>query len=446
MGKSIVVCFDGTWNEPNDKTNVWKLYSRLAGEDAAGVEQDYTHDRVLREAGLVVQLARYFTGVGGSKDYFEQALGGGIGVGLIARIVDAYAYLSQNYDPGDDICIFGFSRGAYEARALTGMIAAQGVIDRNRIDLNDQEGARKYAFAAWASYRQHTTIQSDALAAAHVERGSGPLPLLTIAATLRSLLQEAPAVEAKPAEVLDDTTQMMEFGFPVPRSVQLTHHQLLTFGTLFPPDGLEENQFAKVRHIKAVGVWDTVGSYGVPAYAFRDGARADLFKFANNKLSPIVEVGLHAIAASEQRADMTPSYWEPAPNVLQVLFAGEHSDVGGGWDDESGLSDCSLAWMMKKLRELGTLRFAHPPGSEPSPNPLACGHASHLRGLWRLLPSGLRKLPSGLRLHQSLVRRIGQVVFDGSSDAPVLYRPQNLVAAGYLQEDFLVNPGVAIEQ
>ncbi len=103
--KRLAVFLDGTWNAVGDDTNVWRLKSLCAPTDTDGT----------------LQLAYYEKGVSG-------LLGGVFGQGVDQIITDAYQWLVDHYDPGDDIFIFGFSRGAYTARSLAGFIAKCGLL------------------------------------------------------------------------------------------------------------------------------------------------------------------------------------------------------------------------------------------------------------------------------------------------------------------------------
>ena len=118
MPKKIVFCADGTWNEPKSPaivsgqdTNVYKLYKSLAV--------------------TATQTTSYDDGVGTDASPVEHWLGGAIGEGLFQKIKDGYQAISQSYQPGDAIYIFGFSRGAYTARSLAGMIAICGLPTQN---------------------------------------------------------------------------------------------------------------------------------------------------------------------------------------------------------------------------------------------------------------------------------------------------------------------------
>lgn len=114
MTKRIAFCADGTWDSPASKTNVYKLFELLA----------VTAD----------QVPLYDPGVGANVDPAGKFLAGAFGVGLFQKIKDGYTKISQVYESGDQIYIFGFSRGAYTARHLAGMISACGLPTKNFTD------------------------------------------------------------------------------------------------------------------------------------------------------------------------------------------------------------------------------------------------------------------------------------------------------------------------
>ena len=123
MKKRIVICLDGTWNEPEEKsdsgvtpTNVLKLVRIVTPIDSSGVHQIVFYDQGV--------------GTGGPVDRF---LGGATGLGISQNILDAYRFLAHNYNEGDEIFCFGFSRGAYTIRSLGGLIACVGIMPRQHL-------------------------------------------------------------------------------------------------------------------------------------------------------------------------------------------------------------------------------------------------------------------------------------------------------------------------
>jgi len=257
MSKRIAFCADGTWDKANKQTNVYKLYKALLT----------TGD----------QIPLYDDGVGSDGGPLVMLLGGAFGTGLWKKIKDAYTKIAHVYEQGDELFIFGFSRGAFTARSLAGMIAVCGLPTKNVTD--------QLVELAFDAYRDQ----------------------LNRAAKLQKL---APW-----------------------------------------------NMFA--ADIKMVGVWDTVGSLGIPAVF----GQVDpiLYGFLNTGLNPKIKNAFHAMAMDERRAEFMPTLWSGTPaadqHVEQVWFTGAHSDVGGGEDDAAPgvqeLSDIPLSWMIDKARSLG---------------------------------------------------------------------------------------------
>lgn len=103
--KRLAIYLDGTWNSVDSNTNVWRMRALTASRGMDGEPQ----------------LVYYSVGVNG-------VLGGIFGKGLDENIRLAYEWLIENYNDGDDIFIFGFSRGAFTARSLAGFIAIDGVL------------------------------------------------------------------------------------------------------------------------------------------------------------------------------------------------------------------------------------------------------------------------------------------------------------------------------
>ena len=143
MSKRLVVCCDGTWNVPDERrtgvaapTNVAKLALGLQIGDGAG------------------QRVYYDAGVGTTPD--EHVLGGAFGYGLSRNIRNCYRFLALNYEKGDQVFLFGFSRGAYTARSLAGLIRNCGILKAENVDQVDE---------AFDFYRDRTSqTHPDALA------------------------------------------------------------------------------------------------------------------------------------------------------------------------------------------------------------------------------------------------------------------------------------------
>ena len=121
--KRLILCCDGTWNKPDEEkngrpipTNVVRLAYRVAKRD-----------------GAVPQITYYDMGVG-TGNVIDRLAGGVLGEGLEGNIHDAYRFLIGNYELGDEIYLFGFSRGAFTARSIGGMVRKCGILRRGAVD------------------------------------------------------------------------------------------------------------------------------------------------------------------------------------------------------------------------------------------------------------------------------------------------------------------------
>jgi uncharacterized protein (DUF2235 family) len=296
MARSIVLCLDGTWNKPGQKdhgvetkTNVRKLYEALAnGPD---------------------QIRGYFSGVG--TDPGEKVSGGAFGWGLFDQIKDGYRHLREHFTPGDRIYIFGFSRGAYSARSLAGMILRCGVL---RKDVQDVKVSG--LVTALVTTQQDRNLKIDV--------------------TDKAFAMYKHAYEKK------NLPEVEQF----------------------------KRDYCTDTPVRLVGVWDTVGALGIPDEIFIPALRkldkaidARLYGFLDTDLSTRVKAAYHAVAIDEHRKPFLPTLWTDASgaaprvnaagsNVEQVWFVGAHSNVGGGYAD-SGLSDIALKWMIDRATANG---------------------------------------------------------------------------------------------
>jgi hypothetical protein len=374
--KHIVYCADGTWNGPGElpapatadtagdidaaasssgegavrATNVWKAYANLAGEvtpETEGMPRE--QEKVLRSAaGEVLQVAKYMHGVGDSGNLVIKALGGILGAGVIARIVRGYTFISRNYQAGDAIHIVGFSRGAYTARALAGMICAAGLLDTRRYDPADKQQAYLRGYAAW-------------LRAQTIVVGQGGTLATRVTGWLRGAARWIAARVTPSGDYLA--------GVPV----------------------------------QTVAVWDTVGSMGLPLYI--QGQRRDAFSFVDTKLNPLVQRGFHAMALDERRRDFPVTRWVARKGVEELWFVGSHSDVGGGYPaGEAGLSDLALDWLGGCLGGQG-LSFKDPLEIQP----VLTGFARAMHTPWDSPPFNIGEQPraptAGDAFHPSVLQR-----------------------------------------
>jgi len=123
--KRIAIFCDGTWNTPDKsedgkycQTNVVKMADALAPKSIDGTEQ----------------MLYYDTGIGSEGNVITRSFDGATGQGITDNILQAYRFIIQNYEPGDELFLFGFSRGAFTVRSLSGLIRNSGILKLGNID------------------------------------------------------------------------------------------------------------------------------------------------------------------------------------------------------------------------------------------------------------------------------------------------------------------------
>jgi len=144
MSKKLIVCADGTWNSDNEidsghpqATNVAKLARALLPTAKAS------------DGGAATpQLVYYEPGVGTSLGI--RLRGGALGRGIFDNVLDCYRFLVHNFEPGDELYFFGFSRGAYTVRSLAGLVRNSGILKRGH------ESSEKEAVALYRDYSDDT--------------------------------------------------------------------------------------------------------------------------------------------------------------------------------------------------------------------------------------------------------------------------------------------------
>lgn len=349
--KRLAIFLDGTWNILKNNTNVWRLKS-LCAETAD-------------------QYVYYSQGVGTLRG--ETFRGGMTGYGIDEEIIDAYTWLIQNFEASDEIFIFGFSRGAYTARSLSGLISKCGVLNL---------GAPLSIEQLYNRYRRRTEK------------------------TIAQLRKQDFAI-----------TKTLEEDWLVRHSTPTT--------------------------IKFIGVWDTVGSLGIPTSPLH--SKIQKYRFLDTHLYIHNERAFHALALDEHRRSFEPTFWTKtervgqqtaAPrsieNVEQRWFIGAHANVGGGYPSDL-LAQAPLKWLMDKAVAAG-LQFRKPLVVETSATVphITDSYRDFAYGLYKWIswpfyrPVGLAPQHDAGSTTSRINETIDQSVFDRWR-ADSSYRPQNLV-------------------
>lgn len=293
--KNIILLSDGTGNSASKlfKTNVWRLYQAL---DLS--EPGPNNPR---------QIAYYDDGVGTASFKPLAVLGGAFGWGTKRIVLDLYTCLCRHYEEGDRIYGFGFSRGAFAIRVLTGLIASEGLVN------TESESERRHlALQAFRNYREKRYQRR------------------TLLTSLFRGLRNA-------------------FFWLMYKAMGKKSY-----------DPLGNRRGLK---IKFLGLWDTVAAYGLPIDELTQ-AWNFLFPlaFPDRNLSDIVENAYHALSIDDERLSFHPELWNEDPDdysrvpledrLTQVWFAGMHSNVGGGYPDD-GLSGIPLNWILDNAEHAG---------------------------------------------------------------------------------------------
>jgi hypothetical protein len=126
--RRLIICCDGTWNSPVQprETNVVHL---LRGIKPVGIVDPRPTSL---DATPISQIVHYHLGVG-TGNFVDRFLGGGAGIGLSSSVKACYGFLVDNYQLGDEILLFGFSRGAYVVRSVAGMIGVVGLLRKEEM-------------------------------------------------------------------------------------------------------------------------------------------------------------------------------------------------------------------------------------------------------------------------------------------------------------------------
>jgi uncharacterized protein (DUF2235 family) len=124
--KRIAIFCDGTWNTPDKtedgklrQTNVVKMANALSKYSIDGSEQ----------------ILYYDTGIGSEGKMSKRIFDGATGFGISSKILQAYRFVINNYEPGDELYLFGFSRGAFTVRSLSGLIRNSGILKTKNLNL-----------------------------------------------------------------------------------------------------------------------------------------------------------------------------------------------------------------------------------------------------------------------------------------------------------------------
>jgi uncharacterized protein (DUF2235 family) len=371
--KRIAICCDGTWQDRRRTfpTNVAKI--------------DMALKRASDQPGEP-QIVEYSPGIGSGSEWLSRVGGGAFGWGIDGNIQDAYRRLCLDYDEGDEIYLFGFSRGAYTVRSLAGMMRiAGGLLPRTE---TDKISAVYHIYRSEGRYSDAHRLGKD---------------------------------EINRREIARKTQAMRDLSAAV-----------------------------RPARVTVLGCWDTVGSLGVPrTLPLLSRWLNKKYEFHDCQLSNIIQHALHAVAIDETRQvfDYTPMEQSEENRLAgqtlhQVWFPGDHGAVGGGEPSTVSLADGALLWMMDTIQNTLNLGLEfkpelveRDPNAVRSPDPYrihpqptqATSPFEPSSPFFRLTGTAPRHIPATASLHESVFRRW---------QAPDLaYRPDHLPATLVAQLD-----------
>jgi uncharacterized protein (DUF2235 family) len=309
--RRLALFLDGTWNQVSDNTNVWRFRALFSPVSPDGCEQ----------------RAYYSTGLG--TKFGEKVRGGMFGTGIDDAITSAYEWLMENYQPGDEIFIFGFSRGAYTARSLSGFVSKCGLL---------QSGAPLGVNQLFKRYRRPKQRTIRDLVEA---RSEGKTDFTFEEAWM---LKFAQAVPIKFLGVFD-TVGALGVPFPLLRRLRGSAYPFLN-------TGLRQNN-----------------EYAFHALAIDEHRKA---------FSPTLWTNEGATGAKPRPIERTEQRW----------FVGAHANVGGGCFDDP-LAQLPFKWLSRKAAALG-LAFRDGFATEPNAAtaPISNSYAVFMWGLYRLFTLG----------------------------------------------------------
>ena len=353
--KRLVVCCDGTWQDLNQKApgNVVKIAQAIRPMDHDGIKQVVYYDDGIG-CGSGIPLA----------NKIEKWGGGIFGWGIDHKIQDAYRFLCLNYEPGDEIYLFGFSRGAYTVRSLSGLIYNSGLLQRNHL---------RKVYDAYELYRNRSN-------------------------------QAAP-----------NNRQALQF----------RQNYCIQY---CPPQGIEEIDQGRIpiKALCCWDTVCSLGLPNIVSFLDIDERTRKRYSFFNHHINRLVEFAFHAAAIDEVREAYNVIPMEPCQScenrqqIRQVWFPGHHGCLGGGDRDLQGLSDAALVWMMDQVEPLRLSLDKHKIEGGIYVN-YKTPFDHQPRGIDRFAPRVSRVVYGGFHaLHQSVIQRW--------NDPDMNYQPKNLKA------------------
>ncbi|KAI0670872.1 hypothetical protein C8Q78DRAFT_974023 [Trametes maxima] len=352
--RTLILCFDGTSNQyDGDNTNVVKLYSLLQKDDDNAQQLCYYQPGVgtYFNPGVVSPLFQW-----GAKIMDEA-----FAWYLDAHVRGGYQFLMQNYNAGDKICLFGFSRGAYTARAVAGMLHKIGLLPR--------DNPEQIPFA----YKLYKKTDKDSLALA---AGFKQTFCRTVQIEFVGVWETVSSVGVLMSRTLPFTAANMTIK-KFRHALALDEHRVKFLPNLYhrnteeqtlSPHGFNSHVFdsrgngesnpgeaSTTPHVngKQPGTSKRL-SHGLFRSSSKSAAAVEKSKLQQDHAEAQIREG-HSPTHADTTSLVTNALGDRidgGTDVLEVWFAGCHADVGGGSvldDVKISLSDITLRWMVREV-------------------------------------------------------------------------------------------------
>lgn len=298
--KHIVVCCDGTWNN-RDRTKNDTSVAHIA-QILESARKNGRSDIV----PIYIEGVGATSGLSGLRKALDKLRGGALGRGLTRNVRRGFGHIVRNYEPGDRIYIFGFSRGAYTARSLGGLVRSSGIPKSTRLI--------KKALRRYRNPEPETHPKSEE--------------------SLKYRLKDSPDFYTTDGE----RDWRAQNGHPTGDPINIAY----------------------------LGIFDTVGTNGVPGVLGQLGLLPGGHGFHDHELSSMVHAGRHAIGLDERRVlykhtpwtnlaklnDERGTYPDGSVRFQQQWFPGVHGMIGGSGADRR-LSNSVMEWILEGADDAG---------------------------------------------------------------------------------------------
>lgn len=457
MPKNILIFSDGTGQGggviiDERRSNIYKMYRATRSAPDTSISPDQ-------------QIAFYDAGLGSERDsehikfswgrkihnVFAQAMG----LGITQNIKDCYAFIVQHWEEGDRVYLYGFSRGAYTARCVGGVMARCGIptTENGQPIKRDAATARRIAHEAVVDVYQHAVgrrnekfenqrtelarlfrekYASNDVIDGEVKNWSNNVPYFigvwdTVAALGAGWLRLSLFLLVGTGIIAALFAALLPICRFLGLALETTSYTEWTLSFL-AITGVGALLYYLKTHIRFVTTtsdpwWKTLH------------LRAWKMEFYDTYLNSRVRYAKHAISIDENRSDFDKVAWidnthpnqrgKPKDWFEQIWFAGVHSDIGGSYPEtESRLSDIALEWMVERSKSAKHPILIDEHYLRIYPDAAGVQHDERKAGTvpWKL---GLRTIPQDAPLHPSVIERFnaGAVVH---YDEVIDYRPEPL--------------------